>query len=600
MIEQAFEVAAEFRFDVGQAIVNTKALQNAVDDVSKSAGTALGSLNYLASGLVAHLGFGSGGLLSVMSAAVKVSEEFNFQSLMFANNISQNFGVLQGTIGTFNDRLRTSDMLMGNLTDQSIKFGVDSGSLASITQKLATPLAMHGKLGTNYENAMSMGRNVMLASEATGINPHMASESMVRALTDRMPVVGQLFSRLVNTPAFKAAHISKQGQLSSMDTGKKIDLLTKALEQLGGNADFIAHRLNKLGVQFTMLKNNMINVLKPIGDALVVPLRIMMQKANAYLQAHGKMFGEAIGNFIGSLIKDPEKLFINLMQLKTLGKDFKTSFHVAEIVQGLLFLRWGLGLLGITLNGGLIFRGLAMLRTFIYEILAVIWRLGIVGHLFTFLRIALVAVGEILLPVLFFLQILSRARAIAIVNDAKAWLEIGPKLSAVWVRMKDAVTAIFLPISMAIDWWAKFLAPIFEWSIIIKLILPLLEGVAWLLEWIGKGVIYLTAALSGLVSVIIGFMFDIVNMKNPFSNVMTNLKDGYQDFLTRNPLPGQGGTPVTKSIVTNNNHIEARFDMREQMEPDRIAFAVTQHLKKLALNPTQGRGYSLDGGFATQ
>lgn len=600
MIEQAFEVATEFRFDVGTAILNTKSLTNAVDDLSKSATSALGGLNYLASGLVAHLGFGSGGLLSVMTAAVKISEEFNFQSLMFANNISQNFGVLQGTIGTFNDRLRTSDMLMGNLTDQSIKMGVDTGDLASITQKLATPLAMHGKLGTNYGNAMKMGGNLMLASEATGINPHMASESMVRALTDRMPVVGQLFSRLVNTPAFKAAHISKQGQLANMDTSKKIDLLNKSLEQLGGNSEFIAHRLDKLGTQFTILKDQVRVVLKPIGDALIAPLKLMLKQANAYLLENGKQFGEAIGKFLSSLIADPKKLFINLMQLKSLGNDFKSSFKIAEIIQSLLFLRWGLSMLGITLNGGLLFSALATLRGWLLEILAVIWRFGIIGEIFGFLRIALVAVGELMGPVLFFFQILSRARAIAMVNDAAAWLEIGPKLAQVWVRLKDAVSAILSPLFMAIDFWAKLLAPIFEWSLIIKFLLPLLNFVAWIFEKIGTVVIWLTGVLSGLMSVIIGFMFDIVNMKNPFSNVLGNFKDGYSDFLSKNPYPGQTSTPVTKSIVTNNNHIEARFDMREQMEPDRIAFAVTQHLKKLALNPTQGRGFSVDGGLVTQ
>ena len=50
--------------------------------------------------------------------------------------------------------------------------------------------------------------------------------------------------------------------------------------------------------------------------------------------------------------------------------------------------------------------------------------------------------------------------------------------------------------------------------------------------------------------------------------------------------------------VTNIGKIEARFDMREQLEPDRVAFLTVAHLKKLAQNPTQGRGQSFDGKFA--
>ena len=61
-------------------------------------------------------------------------------------------------------------------------------------------------------------------------------------------------------------------------------------------------------------------------------------------------------------------------------------------------------------------------------------------------------------------------------------------------------------------------------------------------------------------------------------------------------LGGDGAT-IVQNTVTNVGKIEARFDMREQLEPDRVAFAVTDHLKRLAANPTQGRGQSLSSPF---
>jgi hypothetical protein len=87
-----------------------------------------------------------------------------------------------------------------------------------------------------------------------------------------------------------------------------------------------------------------------------------------------------------------------------------------------------------------------------------------------------------------------------------------------------------------------------------------------------------------------------VIMSTVASDTFTKAK---KDFLEENAIRlGKPADSSTQYKVTNNNHIEARFDMREQLEPDRIAFAVTQKLKHLAMNPTQGRGRSISAAFA--
>ena len=60
---------------------------------------------------------------------------------------------------------------------------------------------------------------------------------------------------------------------------------------------------------------------------------------------------------------------------------------------------------------------------------------------------------------------------------------------------------------------------------------------------------------------------------------------------------GMTSQAVGKTSITNHNNVTARFDMREQLEPDRIAFAVVTHLKKLTMNNTQASGYSLHNGL---
>lgn len=596
MIEQAFEVATEFKFDVGQALISTKGLQDAVDDVSKSANGAMASLGYLASGLVAHLGFGSGGLLSVLTKAVQISEEFNNSSLQFANNISTNISVLAGTISTFNDRLQTSEMLMGNISTEAIKLGVDTTELANITKMIATPLAMRGKLGTNYQGAIGMAGNLMVGGQAAGLHPQVASESLYRALTEHMPLHGALFARMVNTPAFKNAHVATQQQLMGMNQDKKIDLLAKSLEQLAGDAEFATHRLNQIGTQFTILKDQIAVVLRPIGDAIVKPIRMMLQAVNNYLNLHGKDLGDAISKLIGNIFDDPRKLFISLYQMKNLGGDFKKALHLTELFQMFMFLKWGLGKVGIVLNGGLLRTGLKYFVEGLETIGAWLWRVGFIGKVFSLLGNAAAEVLPVFLSFLYFFQIISRARGIAMANDIEKMALLTPRLANVMVRLKTAFEQVMLPINMSIDAWAKILAPLFETSTWLAALVDTLEAFATVLEWIGKGVIYLMGGLSALSNVIVGFVYDIVNMKNPFGHTLDRLKEGYEDWMSAHPF-GDKDKKAVVNQVTNVGKIEANFDMREQLEPDRVAFAVTTKLKQLAMNPTQGRGQSMNTGF---
>lgn len=599
MIEEAFEVATEFRFDVGQAIIGTNQLTSAVDGLSKSTDSAFGQLNYLASGLVAHLGLGAGGLLGVLTKAIQLSEEFNTGSLGFVNSIGSNMQVLQGTIGTFNDQLETSKMLMGNVTAAAGKLGLSGVELARMTQLLSSPLAARGKLGTNFGNGIELAKNAMITGEATGLGTQAVSESLLRGLSPGGTIMGKLFERLVNTQAFHGAHVSRPAQLLNMNQDRKMDLVIKAMSELGTNAGYLTARLESLRVQFNIFKSSLETIFKPIGDALKIPLMKLFKSANAFLQAHASELGASIGKLLGGLLDDPKSLFVNLMQLKSLGSDFKKALHVTELVQMFLFLKWGLSQLGIELGGGLLLRGLRMIVSNLWAVTSFIYQSGILGKLFGYLVDSLVAVGQTFLPLLFFFQIISRARAIAAVNDAIALVTLTPKMAAAFARVKEAVSAILLPLRMIFDFWGNLLAPLFEWSTWVKIAIPLVNMLAFVFEKIGTAIIWFTAVLSGLMSVIIGSMFDIASGKNPLKNVLGNFKEGFQDFKKEHPYPGaQGSTPATKSIVTNNNHIEARFDMREQLEPDRIAFAVTEHLKKLAFSPTQGRGHSRSGALA--
>jgi hypothetical protein len=600
MIEQAFEVATEFRFDIGSALINTKALTGAVDNLSNAASNAQNQLSYLAGGLVAHLGLGSGGIISALRRAVDVSEEFQTGMFGFMNSIDSNMQVLSGTINTFNDRLETSKMLMGNVNSEANRFGLSSKDLAQITGLVASPLAARGRAGTNYKGAISMARNMMLTSEAVGLPQTMGAEMLARGLTTGA-IGGKLFERLANTPAFRAQHIMRSEQLSPMrmnDT-RRIDLLTKALEQLGGNAEWLALRAKSLGFQFQLLKNRVDQLLRPIGDAIKAPIIMLFQKLNNWLQTYGPALGEALGKLITQFTADPKALITGLMQISHLKQDLKRAFEFAGLFQTLRFVIPILKSMGL-INGGLLygmFFALGRGLRYIWLVLSSPLFLGALRLIGSAIRAFL---PEFLLFAAIF-QSISRAKAKAKINDAEKGVDIGAKFLVVFQRISKYISVIFSPITYLMDALAEFISPLFR--------------ISTYASWALSAMTLLADFLKTFANVVLGISGQIIAV-NAGLTESTRLKVIAQGpkamektfetaygarlslFEKQHPFLNGQEAPTAKSVVYNTNHIEARFDMREQLEPDRVAFAVTTHLKKLTLSAIGARGHAIDSGFA--
>lgn len=598
MIEEAFEVATEFRFDVGSAILGTNQLTSAVSNLDQAAAGAMTNLHYLASGLVAHLGLGAGGLLGILTKAFNVSEEFTSDTMNLAANIGSNFQFLTGHVNGFNEQLESSRAIMGDINRVATASGLSGHELGSVVKTIASPMAKHERLGTNYAGGIALAKNMMMAGEATGVGSRVMTETIARAMTDNMAIHGAVFQRLVGTKAFTDAHIRQQGQLTNMEGGKKIDLLTKALEQLSGGAQFVAYRMNLISTQFTILKDNLETLLKPIGDAIIVPLKKMFIQANLWLSQNGLALGEAIGRIVKSIFGDPEALYVNIRQMMAFKSDLSRAISITN--KAILFawigsyFKWTEGIAAAV--GGLF--GLGKGAGFV-EILAsegsMIWKI------FRLMGTAIMDFLPNVNALLYFFQILSRARAKAEVIDAKEWLTLSPRILQALARLKEAFQAIMLPISMGMEFWSDLLAPIFTTTIWMRLFVNVMEDLAAVMEFVGNIVIKTLGKISGLASLFIGNQFydGPETFSGLYKNAVKNFKEGNDLFLQAHPLLN-GSTPaVLPPHIENHNHIEARFDMREQLEPDRVAFAVTEHLKKLTINAMQGTGSSLHHGFAS-
>src|ERR1700679_2223121 len=79
-----------------------------------------------------------------------------------------------------------------------------------------------------------------------------------------------------------------------------------------------------------------------------------------------------------------------------------------------------------------------------------------------------------------------------------------------------------------------------------------------------------------------------------------NMSGGMDEYMMDHPYLDGDKQGTAKAVVNNYNNVNASFNMREQLEPDRVAFAVTEHLKKLVIDQSQGRGSSIHSGLVNR
>ena len=537
----------------------------------------------------------------------------------FVNSISSNMQVLGGHVHGFNEQLESSKQIMGDIEDAAGKLGLSAPELASTTQLLAGPLAQRQKLGDNYSGGIELAKNAMIAGEATGMGTQAVSEALLRGLSPGGAIMGKLFERLVNTQAFHTAGISRPQQMSNMTLDNKTDLVIKSMSELGNNAGYLVARLDSLGVRFRILKTSVEKVLGPIGDALKVPLMKILTGLTDFFQKNGASIGGAIGKILNDLLKDPEKFLIGLMQLRKVSSDFHSATQFASLVGMFFLFRDVLEYIPISIMTGIT----TFLKYFsdgiifmVGSIIKIIPWANAFGWAFNIARIAMT---DFLIPFVaafIFLQGLSKAHAMAQVYDVKEIAKLSPQLTGAIMVWKDLLQKIWYPFQTIIDNIAANTMWIFTWSLWVKIFIWSTDLLLPAIKDVGNGFMQLAADMAGFSGIIkdewawlkelpIKSMDALSSMSGSQAlDIIDTIPDAvgsftkhYGDFV--NDIDSKGiSKDVAKSVVTNNTHVDARFDMREQLEPDRIAFAVTTHLKKLVIGGIGGRGKGIHAGLS--
>lgn len=562
--DKIFHVLTDFEFEVAGAITSTKLLQDATQKISDKANMALSTLNKLGDFISSTLGLNLG-LVGLLTGAITSSEKFTKSQLSLSNILSANMDMMQGDVGTFNDRLAVSEKIIKEISKVASKFSLDESSLFDTTKMLGAMLAPKGLTGNNFGNAIDLARKFEKSAPTLGVDTGEAQGQLIRLIEGHTSMQDTLFRRLLmETHAFtdmkKQGVVKASNLVNAMPVDKRFDLIQKAMGQFASDTNVLAGNAMLLSNQLMVLKNIFIGlngILKPLGDVIVPNLKKALFGLNTFLNNQGRTIAANIARFIEPFISNPEQIYASLRQLGNLKKDLASASSLASGL-GLASMIFGLGkwLMGIEVVSGAVMSlvqvlGLAGLAgamsglwasmkvgAFAFRnmgtILMVIGRVGMLFARFTFITAFFVGL----------FQLISRARALADIIDLKKAVEISGDVSDALLRMVNNAKTIFLPFYILFDDLAQAIAPLFSYTFWLThasdLVIMFSDG----LQRLSDTTVTVVGFIYGLASAWGQFMADLGrNLEIGFGNIITKIATKILEFgaMIENALPKSMG-----------------------------------------------------------
>lgn len=496
-----------------------------------------------------------------------------------------------------------------------------------------------------------------------------------------------LFRRLAaETQAFQP--FNKKGgtqDFNILPAAKRVELLRTALGQFTSDTEVLDDRLNSLSNQMTITKSIIFGIdgiFKKLGDTLKRPMVLAMRELNRVLMDQGERI---VGNFntiISSMLSDPKKLIVGLFQVRQVSEDIRRSGEalgragIGATIGALLTRFVGVGRYASGLGAAFGFlsslfekfasgiipdlvakmgaAGMKMLAV-ISIVGAVLAKFGVLGATLAFLGAALNLVVIPAIALFGVFQLISRAIAIARVNDAAILPELMARASDAITRIIEAGRKLAQPFIMLFDFLANLISPMFSASFagnrlvgVIELVADGMEGLISVMMGVGAtqagladalgtfiaemstnfidGVLGLGKNIAMVVAEVLGNVptaimdlmtgTDLKDIKLLDGDVMNRLlageaaklkfgaesiaqafNDGFNEYLAQNLRPPEQGGQAFVNNVTNIDKVTISNEFKEQQEPDRVAFTIKDQLMKAAQNPTGAYGRSLAGGL---
>jgi hypothetical protein len=513
------------------------------------------------------------------------------------------------------------------------------------------PNEIQGQLLRAIEGSASMGDTLFrrLVSDTKAMGSLMKGPMVPGATTvaqNAAPMGGPTVPGVMGLSGGLAKVNSAAMKFNAMPTAQRFKLLSTAMGQFASDTNVLKANVESLSGQFrlmnTLVFGRISSVLRPIGEALRKPIIRVLQQINSFIDGPAREMMKTFADMITKVLDDPRKFLIQLLQLKQLKKDTNLAATILSVVEAmssfamvLTFLRKVLpipafGVLGRVLK--FVGEGVNWL------VLTVRGWLGSLGKFLfsmkglTFLfNVAKFAIGSILLPLTLLttiLQGLSRGMALAKVEDTEAMIRMMPVLLGYFARITAAIQNFMLPINLAIEGIGQLTKHIFKWSNTVEPLLGPLDLLIRAFEILSSVVVKVMAVISATFASLFrmvenwqkiqsqpkdtsvkGRIMEVL-VGEPLAKLATSpnsLGDGvagtWQDefdrFVSENDRTVKQGKGVQNNVTNNNfsGNITIRNDFKEQQEPDRIAFKMSEQLQKIGQNRTQARGRSLKAGF---
>ncbi len=577
---QVFNVLTEFRFEVGSAVLGTQKLQSAVEGVSQAADNTLMSFQRLGVGVAASLGLGEGGLLGILYTGIKSFDKFRQSQLAFANVLGN------GTV-PFEDRMLASAEIMEKMNKLASEFALPVDDLISFTKVLGPMLNNKGLAGPQFSTAIDISRNLLKSAPTLGVDPGLVQGQLLRMIEGQASTGDTLFNRLGADTKTMKPFLGNSKAFNALDEAKRVGIIGKALKEFASDAKVLEANVNTLRGQFQIFQNTItgtVGILRPIGEALMVPIIKIFKGVNAYLLNQGAAVVKSLARGFGPLIESPERLIASLMQLKRLNSDVKSAGTIVTYVGAIMGLNHVLHLLGLKIP--VVSFALGGLTKFFALFEASIFTLGATwgGFLNSFIVLISRIAGPLILLVGLF-QLISRAIAIARINDAKKLMELAPRIAEIGARFMR----IFDVFVEGFDAMAQLIAPLFEVAGWAELLIGLLDSLS-------IGLALVLGGFQGIAFAILEFVSQIQSLFSgggfSFSAIGDAFGAGVDQMIERILGKVDNNEGSIANMTTNIAKVEIRNDFKEQQEPDRIAFTLKDQLLKAAQNPTQRRGTS--------
>lgn len=561
MINKVFTVLTEFRFDIQSAVAETGVLQKSVEKISTASNQAMASLAGYAVALV-------GGYFSVwkvMSSAVMASEELTKSQLTLANIFSGQRNYLTGPLDTFANRMDFAKQTLEDMSDVAKKFSLPEAEMAGMTKLMMPVLIKAGVAGPNMGGAIDLSRKFLKASPTLGVDPNLAQGQLVSMLTGAASLNDTLFRRLLTeTDAFIELSKDKNAtqKFNTMDEAKRFKMISEGLNQFSKDVDVVQGMTGLLSSKMQLMRDRLVGIkgiLVPLGEAVIPMLRVALDTLIQFIDTTGRKLVGSLSGIIKASVGAPKTIwdvvdaltpmYATMKQLGNLKKDVSSAGTLAGIfglMSAMPFL-WkiarALPIIGTAIGTALgwVSRGAIMFLGFLAKIGAFTLAFKLLGFVLTKLLWPLLLMTTIF-------QILSRASAIAKVNDIKNVFgngEVWGRVTGATAKLTTGLARLAWPFYFIIDRVARAASFLFEFGTYIGPVIWLFEALASTVEFLADGLFSAMAGFQGLVFAImeilaldntkvagtIGELFmDALKLMGNFSIAVVNI---FKDIFVR-------------------------------------------------------------------